>query len=299
MSLRTKSGLFLIALMAICVSGLWAFQWPVDSRVLTATFGESRWDHFHTGIDIGGGAQKVRPVESGEVVYYQDGAAREGTPPSGLGTFLVIEHERGIRSLYAHLEPGSVSELPPHVGLDTVIGTIGDTGASLGKHLHLEIIDSEIGSYVNPLLVLPSLPDTVTPDIKSVRYVSDDADEETQPVPLVRGARVPSGEHRLLIELYDRSEYVAYFCPMSPYRITGFINGSEAFDFTMDSLSEKNGELVIGRGNATTSFADLYHDDWVVESGPIPFRVGEIQLEIVARDLVGNEASLRIPVTVQ
>jgi len=276
-----------------------AFEWPVENKVLTATFGESRWDHFHTGIDLGGGAQEVRPVESGEVVYYQDDFRGARTPPSGLGSFVVLEHERGIRSLYAHLEAGTVSRLPDRVDVTSAIGTIGDSGASLGKHLHLEIIDSEIGSYVNPLLVLPSLADTIAPSVRGIRYLPANADDSTAPEVLLPGARISSGLHRLLVELFDRSEYVAYFCPMAPYRITGFMNGSEIFDFTMDSLAERQGELVIGRGDASVGFERLYYDDWIIDAGPVPFRVGEIQIEIVVRDLAGNETSLRVPVTVE
>ncbi len=288
-----------LALILVSAARLWSFQWPVGHKVLTATFGESRWNHYHTGIDIGGGAQIVRPVEDGEVIYFYDGWRRTRTPPSGLGSFVVIEHERGIRSLYAHLEPGSVSALPERVSAEEPVGIIGESGASLGKHLHLELIDSEIGSYVNPLLVLPSLRDTVTPEIRGVRYLPSGSEPSMTPIVLTRGMTVPSGDHRLLVELFDISEYVAYYCPMAPYRTTGFFNGSEVFDFTFDSLAERNGTLVLGTGGDAIAFDELYHDDWIIDAGVVPFRVGEIQIEIVARDVAGNEASYRIPISVK
>ena len=293
--LRTISFMTLFILLG-CTAAF-AFQWPVDSKILTATFGESRWDHFHTGIDIGGGAQEVRPVDSGEVIFYSDSGRSQRALSYGLGTFVVVEHEQGIRSLYAHLESSGVDDLPASVDEKTVLGRIGDSGASLGKHLHLEIIDVELGSYVNPLVVLPSLRDTISPVIKRLSITGDILDEE--PVRLERGIDVASGEYRMLVELYDPSEHVEYFCPMAPYQVTGYFNGSEVFDLRFDTLNGSSDGLVIGRGAQAPTFAQLYFDDWIIDVGLVPFRVGEIQVEIVARDMFGNEASYRLPVTVK
>ena len=35
------------------------YKWPVRNISLTATFGEDRWGHFHSGIDLGGGEQEI------------------------------------------------------------------------------------------------------------------------------------------------------------------------------------------------------------------------------------------------
>ena len=278
----------------------------MEEKILTATFGESRWDHFHTGIDIGGGDQVVRPVEAGEVVFLFDGAGRDGSPPSGLGSFVVIEHERKIRTLYAHLVPGSLRTIDARVTADTELGLIGDSGASLGKHLHLEVIDSELGTYVNPLLVLPNLADSITPEIRSAYLIPENSRIDETPIELIRGSTIPTGNYRLLLELFDRSEHVAYFCPMAPYRISGFLNGSEVFTIELSEIEEESGSLVLGtpltiaaNSREKPQFADLYHAEWIVNAGVMPFRVGEIQLEIVAEDIVGNETTFRVAVSVE
>ena len=279
-----------------CLS-LFGFQWPVENRVLTATFGESRWDHFHTGIDLGGGSQTVRPIEAGEVIYYFDRSDRRRTPPSGLGSFVVLEHERGIRSIYAHLEEGSIGTIDSVVDQSTELGRIGDTGASLGKHLHLEIIDSELNNYVNPLLVLPVLEDSTEPVIRGVRIIPEGGDPDAIPIPLFDGAKVPSGNHRLLVELFDLSQHVAYFCPMAPFRVSGFLNGSEVFDIAFESIGEEGGSQVMDLQK--TIFDEFYYDDWVLDVAGVPFRVGEIQMEIVARDITDNETVFRLAVSVE
>ena len=68
---------------------VYAFEWPVEKIILTATFGESRQDHFHTGIDLGGGEQTIFPISSGEVVFAYEKRSNYSSLPVGLGNFIV------------------------------------------------------------------------------------------------------------------------------------------------------------------------------------------------------------------
>ena len=83
-------------------------EWPVAQVVVTATFGESRGDHFHAGIDLGGGVQEVLPIAAGEVVFAHEEGEDRSSVPVGLGSFLVLQHKGGVRSIYGHLEAGSM-----------------------------------------------------------------------------------------------------------------------------------------------------------------------------------------------
>jgi murein DD-endopeptidase MepM/ murein hydrolase activator NlpD len=99
---------------------------------------------FHTGIDlIAGSSDEVRPAKVGKVVLarsYQD-----------YGNTVIIRHERGIETLYAHLADLKVQE-GQDVDMTTVIGLVGNTGSSTGKHLHFEV---SVGGYpVDPQKVI-------------------------------------------------------------------------------------------------------------------------------------------------
>jgi murein DD-endopeptidase MepM/ murein hydrolase activator NlpD len=99
---------------------------------------------FHTGIDlIAGSSDEVRPAKVGKVVLarsYQD-----------YGNTVIIRHERGIETLYAHLADLRVKE-GQDVDMTTVIGLVGNTGSSTGKHLHFEV---SVGGYpVDPQKVI-------------------------------------------------------------------------------------------------------------------------------------------------
>lgn len=76
---------------------------------------------------------------------------------SSYGNHIIINHNNGYYSLYAHLSRSIVSK-----GLDvqsgTLIGYMGSTGISTGPHLHLEVWTGEPfagGSRINPWRVLP------------------------------------------------------------------------------------------------------------------------------------------------
>ena len=56
-----------------------------------------------------------------------------------------------METLYAHLASIKVRE-GQEVDLDTVLGLVGNTGTSTGKHLHFEV---SVGGYpVDPLKVI-------------------------------------------------------------------------------------------------------------------------------------------------
>lgn len=104
----------------------------------------------HSGIDIGGvseGVTNVIAVKDGVVVYPTEGADTN-CPSStsmdscggGYGNYVVIQHNDGTYSLYAHLYAGSITvSANDSVKQGQVIGKVGSSGNSTGPHLHFEI----------------------------------------------------------------------------------------------------------------------------------------------------------------
>lgn len=68
----------------------------------------------------------------------------------GYGNMVMIEHKHGIKTLYGHLNKIIVKE-NQIVKPGQVIGKIGSTGFSTGRHLHYEIIVNE--SKINPSIM--------------------------------------------------------------------------------------------------------------------------------------------------
>lgn len=107
------------------------FVLPVLGFRLTAGFGEyGLWSSAHTGQDFAAPAgTAVRSVADGTIIF----AAYDGA----YGNKVVVEHEDGTLSWYAHLS--SFVQTGGEVKAGDVIGRVGSTGNSTGDHLHLEI----------------------------------------------------------------------------------------------------------------------------------------------------------------
>lgn len=119
--------------------------WPVPhTKNITSSYGP-RWGRHHNGIDIAGGGDKGKPI-----VAFMDGVitvsefGRSGSGYGGYGNVIVIQHENGLKTLYAHLDSMRVST-GVHVKAGQVIGAMGNTGnvksgsGGDGTHLHFEI----------------------------------------------------------------------------------------------------------------------------------------------------------------
>jgi murein DD-endopeptidase MepM/ murein hydrolase activator NlpD len=84
----------------------------------------------HNGIDIAiPTGTPVKPVASGVVVYCGN--------RSGYGNTVVVEHDNGIITLYAHNSRIMVIQ-GQQVASDNVLAFSGSTGRSTGPHLHFE-----------------------------------------------------------------------------------------------------------------------------------------------------------------
>lgn len=116
-------------------------RFPVLTKKINQSF-----SFFHPGVDLDGETgDPIYPVMVGRVkaVQYSNYA---------YGNAIIVSHQDGFESLYAHLSKIEVVE-GDHVTLNTKIGEMGSTGRSTGSHLHLEI--HEKGRIVNPLTILP------------------------------------------------------------------------------------------------------------------------------------------------
>jgi hypothetical protein len=278
---RTRATLAFLLAAAVFMPSV-ALEWPVAKAIVTGSFGESRKDHFHAGIDIGGGEQDVHPILAGELVFRYDENQDYTSVPRGVGTFAALRHADNIVSLYCHLRGQSVPADKTRFAAADRIGIIGDTGYSEGKHLHVGIFDGETVSYLNPLSILPPLPDHQPPVIKNILLSIKD-----RLIPLSSGVSVPSGQGVILADIYDPREDVRFLWPMAPYRIRLAVNGKETSKIIFDSIQVKNGKATLGGGALGVS--ELYTEDGLIRCGAVELRGGESHLLLAARDFAGNE----------
>lgn len=120
--------------------GTGSFTWPTHGGTITSYVGY-RWGAYHKGIDIAGVSNRtIMAADNGVVTF----AGWDG----GYGNKVVINHNNGFRTVYAHLSSINVS-VGQTVKRGQSIGVMGSTGNSTGVHLHFEMYKN--GALVNPL----------------------------------------------------------------------------------------------------------------------------------------------------
>jgi len=129
-----------------------AFVYPVMGPRMSSDFGLRKHPikkarRHHDGIDLAApvGAP-IRAIADGQVMY--------ADPHGGYGKYIVVRHLNGITSHYGHCDTMEV--IPGHtVTAGQIIGTVGNSGASTGPHLHFEI--RRDGEAQDPESFLPGL----------------------------------------------------------------------------------------------------------------------------------------------
>lgn len=103
------------------------------------------YSRFHYGIDIDGKTgDSIYPIMKGKVESKE-------TSRFGYGNQIIVQHEGGLKSRYAHLNKMNV-DIGQEVKTDQPIGEVGTSGWSTGAHLHLEIMQNN--RTINPQSVL-------------------------------------------------------------------------------------------------------------------------------------------------
>ena len=265
---------------------LFSLQWPVENPVIKSNFGEKTGSYYNTGIDVISDKTDVYAVDKGEVVYYQEENNHFSALPSGLGNFIVIEHDKLLRTTYGHLANNFIGKEKVNVSSGEVIAKIGDSGSSNGRYLHFELVDKELGELVNPLVLLPGIADKSKPVIKEVFIKNSGA---VQYKTLENNGEIKAGKHDLSAIIYDLSENMKYFCPIAPHSIKVYINGEESLSIIYNSIKKSGNFLVLNSNNR--NIKDYYIDDenWQIYLGQFDFKPGVTRIEITVSDFKGNE----------
>lgn len=121
------------------------FAWPAVGGQITSHYGP-RWGSHHDGIDIAGVSNRsILAADNGTVEF-------AGYHNGGYGNKVIINHNNGYKTVYAHLASIDV-QVGQTVPKGTTIGVMGTSGRSTGVHLHFEVFRN--GSTINPVNVLP------------------------------------------------------------------------------------------------------------------------------------------------
>jgi murein DD-endopeptidase MepM/ murein hydrolase activator NlpD len=124
-----------------------AFRWPMQAGLITSPFGP-RGVSFHDGLDIA--------AEEGTPVYAaRDGRVIYSDHIPGYGNIVIVSHERGLTTVYAHNSRNEVRE-GQWVRQGDKVSELGRSGRTTGPNLHFEVRTQNVAR--NPLYFLPPVP---------------------------------------------------------------------------------------------------------------------------------------------
>ena len=100
---------------------------------------------FHKGVDIGWSTveenNKIHANCKGIVYEIQDNQVnnKKSTGKKTWGNYVYVKHPNGMFTRYAHLKIGIPVKVGQEVDENTIVGIMGNSGNSYGRHLHFEV----------------------------------------------------------------------------------------------------------------------------------------------------------------
>ena len=141
-------------------------DWPITQKYGEIIPGVTYKNEPHTGIDYG--CPLGTPILASNSGVVMVAKTDQTSYNGGYGKYVIIQHDDGNATLYAHLSQYVVAA-GQKVKQSEVIGYSGSTGNSSGPHLHFEArrVWSDFRTHFNPieLPLMSSYQPAVKPDI--------------------------------------------------------------------------------------------------------------------------------------
>ncbi|PLX13948.1 MAG: hypothetical protein C0597_10780 [Marinilabiliales bacterium] len=313
---------------------------PVDIPMyLSGNFGEIRSTHFHAGIDIktqGVIGKKIYAVANGYI-------SRIKISTNSYGKTIYINHPNGYTTVYGHLskfspdldrfvkeiqyknEAFEINYFPKTNELSVkkgeLIGYSGNSGSSLGPHLHFEVRETNNQIPVNPLLFNFKIKDNISPVLYNLTIypleksstINGNHFKKTFPLESKNGYYVVADSSEIVlsgnigfgIEMYDFLNGSRNKCGI--YTLTLNMDSLLIYEHIIDKFSFYEGSLVKGHVDYAEKVKtkktiqkmfilpnnnlSIYKSD--SNSGIIEFKEDSTyNLRLIATDVYGNKSEL-------
>ncbi len=252
-----------------------SFRWPADNPVITSSFGESRGDHFHDGMDVISSNRTVYPVASGDLVYYWNKARFPFDEYPGMGNYFIVDHGGEIVSIYGHLSDAVIPK--SRYGEGEAIGSMGNTGHSMATHLHFTLYNRNGKKSINPYSLLPRIEDAKPPVHIATWFRIGDRYVQLRD----KGNYRITAHHPLLLEITDT---ISKRERLGVYKLAVQINDRTVLDVEFNEIDSSKNILTVG-GIASQ---DLFDEKGYYRIAGAKYVEGENRIKITATDFNGN-----------
>lgn len=276
-----------IFLLIFLVFFLTFFTIPVRHPIITSTFGESRIDHIHNGVDFGGYGLGVYSVLAGQIVFQWQQEDYPLEQSFGYGNYIILQHGNKYRSFYYHLQNGFKISNQISVPENFLLAYSGDSGHSSGAHLHFTISDIKENRILNPLSFMGDLIDTIPPTIKEIYFSTNDKNLSE-----LKNEMTISSNVYLYIKTYDKRNKTFY--KMGVNKIACFLNGRKIvnLDFNILDVLPYKGAVLPPDKTAT----DIFLKSYIYKLGAIKLHNDVNLIKIIVSDYNKNTVKKLIKV---
>lgn len=322
--------LVILKFFVIFLNGIFVYSFdiifPTENNIITGGFGEFRWNHFHTGIDISTDGIEGKKVFSPSTCY----VSYIKRDFYGYGNTLFLEDDNYIY-VFAHLK-NFVTKIDtilsknrfkqiiyPEKGKITfnkgeVIAYTGSSGGVV-PHLHFEVRKKN-NSCINPLF-LYSICDTINPSIEGILF--EPADDTT----LINGVYDNyyfvtkkngivlkqidvniSGKFFLSGKFFDRinsssSKIFVYKINIKSDDkiVSSIVFDSLSFNYNKFSPLHFRTDLKISNSNYLMKFYDFFQAPFVLCSKETLYSNIDTNITVEIFDYHGNTSNLKIKVS--
>lgn len=279
---------FYILFVFKCLFSWQAAEHPVRQIRVTSRFGESRGDHFHTGTDYAG-VQTVYPVDKGLFLFGSDYSEDPTKPVMGSGNFAIIVHENDYRSFYFHLKSSTINDRLTEVSPDTPLAIMGDSGHSIGNHLHFVIENKDM--IYDSALFTPPIADSVPPRVHRLLFVKDGS-RAPYSVKSLRSSVSSRAEMQIYVIAWDLKPGLPRGTPFNLSTICGvaglrlFIDDKLIRDYDFTKMKKTRSGLVLTGGH---EFKDVFGNPYNYFFGKFTPSKRSHRFTIECEDLAGHK----------
>ena len=268
--------------MAVLAAALCAFEWPLEGGKPSLYFGSADEGRFATSMTFTSEDGLVKASDDGELAFVYDSGIASGLP-STIGSYMVVEHPRGIAAVYAGMAPGSSSAYLRSVKKGSILGRAGASGLSKGPSLGFALYDRAASRWVNPLLLLPPLADKTPPVIRNAVLVKDG-----KRFPLGETKSVLQGQYSVAVDVADPLDAPGSAGASAPYYLRLLIDGAKVTELSFDVVTARDGKFLVG-ADGPRGFEGCYAEDGRIVLASRFFSRGRTVIQVLARDYAGNE----------
>lgn len=279
-----NSKIVVFGILILAISNL-SFKWPVIDGIITSTYGESRGDHFHDGIDMVSSTDNVYPVEQGSLLFAWNKSFFPLDNYWGGGNYKVLVHNDGLISVYMHLQ--DFDDLKPVYNESDIIGHVGNTGHSYGKHIHFSLLNPVKRESINPFQVLPVHSDSKAPEILNFYIRIDDKYILIRDNSDIRLTK----HYPILVEIKDTIKGSE---KLGLYKIKAVFNGKEIINYDFSKIDySKQGLVIDGK-----TFDNIFDEKGFYKLSGLVYNEGFNTLTVFVSDFNGNSSEKNFTVNV-